>query len=207
MISVITISREYGSGGGSLARILAEQLQWSLVDAALVQKIAEKAQVHPSVAEQFDERVDPWFHRLNKALWLGGFEGMASRVEGKEFDADAMTALCRRVIEESASFGSCVIVGRGGQCILQKRPDVFHVSLYAPLPERIKRLKERFPPGTNVAALAEETDRRRAAYIRRYHEAVWTDRHLYDLMICTTIGLPTTASVILMAAGLDKKSW
>ena len=206
MIRAITISREYGSGGGSLAQILAEQLQWRLVDAALVQKIAEKARVDPSVAEQFDERVDPWFHRLNKALWLGGFEGMASRVEGEGFDADAMAALCRRVIEESAGLGSCIIVGRGGQCILQKRPDVFHVSLYAPLPERIKRLNERFPPGTNVAALAAETDRIRAAYIRHYHDVAWTDRHLYDLMICTTIGLHAAASIILLAAGLDNKS-
>ena len=203
-IRAITISREYGSGGGIIARILAHRLGWRLVDSALIDEIARIANVNPQIAARLDESVDPWFHRLTKALWRGGYEGSATFVLADVFDADAMVSLCQRIITEAAEIGQCVIVGRGGQCILQDRQDVFHVSVYAPLGQRIDRLRDRKPPGMDLAALAQETDRRRAAYIRRYFGQDWTDRHLYNLAICSSCGLERAASVIIQAAGLSE---
>ncbi|HZS50987.1 MAG TPA: cytidylate kinase-like family protein [Bryobacterales bacterium] len=202
MIRVITISREYGSGGGAVARMLAERLKWKLVDDALITEIAKKAQVNPAIARRYDECVDPWFHRLMKALWQGGFVGAASRVEGELFDAETMARLWSRVIEETGAMGDCVIVGRGGQCILQNREDAFHVSIYAPLEERVRRLREQLPPEADPEAAAIESDRRRAAYIRRYFGQDWTNRHLYDLAVCSSIGLERVVETILCAAGL-----
>ncbi len=202
MIRVITISREYGSGGGAVARMLAERLQWKLVDDALITEIATKAQVNPAIARRYDECVDPWFHRLMKALWRGGFVGAASRVEGELFDAETMARLWNRVIEETGAMGDCVIVGRGGQCILQNQEDAFHVAIYAPLEERVRRLREKLPPEADPEAAAIESDRRRAAYIRRYFGQDWTNRHLYDLAVCSSIGLERVAETILCAAGL-----
>jgi cytidylate kinase len=202
MIRVITISREYGSGGGTVARMLAERLGWKLVDQSLISEIARTAKVNPDVAKRFDESVDPWFHQLNKALWHGGFEGVATRVDSDLFDAEAMAALCRRVLEEAATIGHCVTVGRGGQCILQKREDAFHVAIYAPMAERVERIRDRIPAGTDPVAYARETDRRRSAYIERYFRQDVTNRHLYDLMICSSIGLDVATATILCAAGL-----
>lgn len=202
MIRVITISREYGSGGGTIARMLAERLGWRLVDNSLIDEIAKAANVKPALAERYDERVDPWFHGLVKALWRGGYEGVATTVESTTFDADAMAALCRRILEEAATIGNCITVGRGGQCVLQKRKDTFHVSVYAPIEERVARIRDRHPPGTDLEALAREIDRRRADYIRHYFGQDWTNRHLYDLLICSSIGLEAVASTILWAAGL-----
>jgi cytidylate kinase len=202
-IRAITISREYGSGGGIIARILAHRLGWKLVDSALIDEIARIANVNPQVAARLDEAIDPWFHRLTKALWRGGYEGSATCELTDSFDADAMASMCRRVITEAVEIGQCVIVGRGGQCILQARQDVFHVSVYAPLAQKIERLRDRKPPGTDLAALAYETDRRRAAYVRRYFGQDWTDRHLYNLAICSGCGLERTASAIMQAAGLS----
>jgi cytidylate kinase len=201
-IRAITISREFGAGGTTVARILSERLGWRLVDAHLITEIAKSANIHPHVAERLDECVDPWFHRMAKELWRGGYEGAATSLLTPMFDAEAMAALWRRVIVEAAEIGQCIIVGRGGQCILQHRRDVFHVSLYAPLSERIERLGERYPRGTDLAELAEETDRMRAVYIRRYFGQEWTNRHLYDLLICTSIGVDKVAAAILCAAGL-----
>jgi cytidylate kinase len=202
MIRVITIGREFGSGGALIAAIVAKRLGWKLLDKALVEEIARVAQINPSLAERYDECLDPWFHRLAKAMWQGGYEGVATSVE-RVFDADAMAALYRRVIEEAASIGNCVTVGRGGQCFLQNRKDVFHVFVYAPLEEKIERLRERISdPNADLAALAEETDRMRATYVKRYFGWEWTNHHLYDLMISSSVGLEAAASAILAAAGL-----
>ena len=203
MIRVITISREYGSGGASVARVLTERLRWRLLDNSLITDLAKQAKVHPALARRYDENVDPWFHRLLKALWKGGYEGAASRVESDVFDADAMAALWSRVIEEAAAIGQCVIVGHGGQCILQGRNDVFHVSLYAPMGEKLQRIRDRVPQGTNLAALAEDTDLIRETHIRRYFDRDWRDRSLYHLIIRSSLGVETVADTILCAAGLN----
>jgi cytidylate kinase len=201
MHRVITISREYGSGGGSIARMVAERLSWRLVDDALVAEIAKNANVAPEVARQCDEVLDPWFHRMLKALWHGGYEGSVTRVESDPFDADAMAKLWNRLILESAEIGECVIVGRGGQCLLQRRSDAFHVSVHAPLHERVLRILQRHPTG-DAEAEARERDTIRAAYVQRHFGQDWTDRHLYHLIICSSIGLEASASAILCAAGM-----
>jgi cytidylate kinase len=202
MIRAITISREYGSGGGTVARMLAERLSWRLIDDSLLTEVARRAQIQPKLAAQYDECLDPWFHRVLKALWQGGYEGVATTVEHPVFDADTMAELSKRVILEAAEIGNCVVVGRGGQCLLQQRPDAFHVSLYAPMAERVGRMRSRAPGGVDLEALAKDTDRRRAAYIRRYFGEDWTGRRLYDLLICTSIGLDRVVAVILTAGGL-----
>src|SRR5579885_1959318 len=134
MIRVITIGREFGSGGAEVARLLAEQLGWKLVDRDFIDRIAQLAEVSPLEAERCDERIDSWFHRAVKALWHGGYEGSATSTGGESvvFDSDSMARLARRVIDEAASLGQCVIVGRGAQCILQQRKSAFHVFVYAP---------------------------------------------------------------------------
>ena len=64
--------------------------------------------------------------------------------ENDVVDSDRVAALGGRIVEEAAAAGGCVIVGRGGQCLLRGRPDVFHVFVYAPREERVRRL--RAPP-------------------------------------------------------------
>jgi cytidylate kinase len=202
MYRSITISREYGSGGGTIACMIAERLGWQVVDDALVAEIAKRAHVAPELAKRCDEVLDSWFHRMLKALWRGGYEGFATRVESDPFDADAMAHLWNKLIFESAEIGECVIVGRGGQCLLQRRADTFHVSVHAPMRERIKRIRERNPRG-DPAAEAQARDAMRAAYVERHFGHDWTDRHLYHLILCSSIGMEASASAILCAAGLS----
>jgi cytidylate kinase len=205
MVRVITISREYGSGGGTIGRLLATRLNWKLLDASLIEEIAKAARVDPALVERYDEVTDPWFRRVVKALWRGGYEGAATaQIEDDAVDADTIAGEWHRVILQSASIGQCVAVGRGGQCLLQDREDTFHVSVYAPLNERMERIRQRVPPGADLAALARETDRKRAAYIQRHFGQDWTNRHLYNLMICSSMGLETACDTILCAAGLVK---
>lgn len=202
MVRILTISREYGSGGGSIAAILAKRLGWRLIDDSLIAQIATSAKTSPDAVQAHEESVDPWFHRLMKALWRGGFMGTVSRTESEACDADAIAHLWHRVILEAAQIGNAVTVGRGGQCLLQNRDDAFHVHVYAPWKDRIKRLRDREPRGTDLSVAARARDERRAAYIRHYFNQDWKNSHLYHLMICSGIGLERSADAILCAAGL-----
>lgn len=201
MIRTVTIGGEYGSGRAEIARQLAGKLGWRLLDNALIQQIASTAHVDPAVAMQFDECIDSFLHRMHKALWRGGYEGVASATEDDVFDADKMVELSRCIIESAAKEGNCVIVGRGGQCVLQERGDVFHVFVYAPRAERIERVRREGKPGDDPEAQIEFVDHRRSAYIRRYFGQEWTNRHLYDLMLCASMGEAAAVAAILAAIG------
>jgi cytidylate kinase len=205
MFKVVTISREYGSGGGTLAEMLARSLGWKIVNQSLVAEVAKRAKIDPEVAARYDECIDPWFHRLVKGLWQGGYEGLATRVDTRIVDSEAMARLAGEIIREAAELGQCVIVGRGGQCLLRQRNDVFHVSVFAPRQEKIQRMRDRLSPGTDADRFMEEMDNRRAAYIRRFHNEDWKDRRLYHLVISSTLGLETVRDTILCAAGLTRK--
>src|SRR5690348_10088810 len=101
MVRVITIGREFGSGGAEVARLLAGQTGWQLIDRAFIDRVAQLARVTPQEVERCDERIDPWFHRAIKALWHGGYEGSATSTGGEAvaFDSDFMARLAQRVIE------------------------------------------------------------------------------------------------------------
>lgn len=202
MYKVITVSREYGSGGGLVAEILSNRLKWKLVDSSLVTEVAKRAQIDPETAARFDERIDPWFHRLVKSLWKGGYEGVASSVNTDVIDSEAMTKIGGEIVREAASLGHCVIVGRGSQCLLHNRKDTFHVSVFGPHRQKVHRLRERLAPGTDIEKTMEEMDRWRAAYINRFFGRDWKDRRLYHLVISSGLGLETVADTILCASGL-----
>ncbi len=199
MIRVVTVGGEFGSGRAEIARIVSERLRWRLVDSALIEEIAREAQVDPELARRYDERVDPLLHRMQKALWHGGYEGVVTRTESSMFDADATAELSRQVIEQVAVRGDAVIVGRGSACILQQRKDVFHVFIYGPLEDRVARVRLRSPATADPERLIDDWDKIRQQYIRRYFGQDWTNRHLYDIMICSSMGEEAAAAAILAA--------
>lgn len=207
MKRVITIGREFGSGGAEVARILSECVGWKLIDRAFIDRVAQLAEVSPQEVERCDERIDSWFHRTVKALWHGGYEGVVTSTGGESvvFDSDSMTRLAHRVIDEAAALGECVIVGRGAQCILQRQKRAFHVFVYAPWQQRVDRIRERLGPTCNPETVIFETDGFRRTYIRRHFAQNWTDPSLYHLMVNSCVGLERAARAIACAAGIEAK--
>ncbi len=199
MIRVVTIGGECGSGRAEIAQALAAHLNWKLLDSSLIEDIARTAKVDPALCRRYDESTDPWFHRLRKALWQGGFEGVATTTETSPPDADALAAVAHRVIREAARQGNCVIVGRGGQCVLQDEPGAFHVFIYATRQDRVERVRRRSDAKEDPEAVVDSWDRRRCTYIRRHFGQDWTNRRLYDMMLCSGIGDDAAAAVILAA--------
>ena len=142
MIRTITVEREYGAGGGVIAKKLAKRLGWKLWDQQLTSEIARVAKVDQSVVERMDERCDSLFYRLMKVFMRGSME-QSLAVRGMDhFDADSMVEFMQRVISGAASEGNSVIVGRGAPFLLRHRADTFHVFVYAPLDEKVRRLRE-----------------------------------------------------------------
>jgi cytidylate kinase len=202
MFRVVTVAREYGSGGGRIANILAGLLGWKLLDRCLVEKIAESASIEPQVAEEFDERPDPWFNRLAQVLWQSpGLRGYIGGPVPDRFDAEVEARLARRIMEEAAEIGDCVIVGRGSQCVLQHRDDTLHIFVYGPRCERLQRLLKRDLRLSKSEAekKLDSEDATRAAYVRANYGEDWQNRHLYQMMISSNLGENEAVSIILSA--------
>jgi cytidylate kinase len=143
---------------------------------------------------------------VKHALWRGGVDAPITIEQFNLFDAEMMAVVGRKVIEEAARMGNCVMVGRGGQCILHGWPEVFHVFLYAPMEIRKKRVEERRGPCSkgahDLGAVIREYDRLRAAGVRQYFDQEWCNPNLYDLMINTKRGYESAMETILCAAGM-----
>src|SRR2546423_9310236 len=106
MFPIITVEREYGCGGGDIARTLADRLGWTLWDNALTEEIAKIANVDPRTVCSCDERVDSTFSRLAKVFWRGSFE--RSMPFNPTFDADDMVEYVQQVLHTNAEKGNCV---------------------------------------------------------------------------------------------------
>src|SRR3569833_1639068 len=170
----VTGTREIGRGGGRIAQSIAKRLGWKLLDSALIEQIACEAKVDAGVVSRFDEHVEGWLTRLNRQAMRGAaMAAGVSLAEEECFDPDAMAALTQKIIEHAHEAGNCVIVGRGAQCILQAKADVFHVFVYAPLRIRIHRLRTRLEPEANIEQRIRDVDAERAMYARRRFAKDW----------------------------------
>jgi cytidylate kinase len=196
---VLTIAREYGSGGAEIAGLVAGRLGWKLVHEALLTEISSRAKVPIADAVVLDEHIDPWLHRLIRPLWGKGGDGVLAITSVDIFDADAEAALAKLIIQEAHSLGNCVIVGRGSQCVLQAKPDVFHAFVYAPRADRVRRAGARAAPGADVNQLLYTMDQQRLDYVRRHYGENRLDPHLYDLMINSRNHPEMAARLILLA--------
>ncbi|HZU34093.1 MAG TPA: cytidylate kinase-like family protein [Candidatus Angelobacter sp.] len=197
MVRIITIEREYGSGGGQIAAKVATRLGWELWDQTLTQEIARLAHCHESTIQKHEERRDPLYHRLLKSFSLGSYEGNFGIYPMETLDAEKIMKISQQVVEKAAASGNCVIVGRGAQHFLQDRTDTLRFFLYAPRESKIQRLISEGTSRTHAEALVERVDRERAAYIRNYFHAAWPNRSVYHAMINTANGDQQVVNAIL----------
>jgi cytidylate kinase len=192
---IVTVEREYGCGGGEIARLLADRLGWKLWDNALTEEIAKMAQVDPATVRSCDERVDSTFSRLSKIFWRGSYE--RSMPLDRTFDADDMVQLVQQVLQKASQEGKSVFVGRGAPFFLRERTDALHVFLYAPRAEKIRRLRETGRSTREAEESVDSIDRDRIYFVKHYFGADWPTRSLYHMMINTVMGDENVVSLIL----------
>jgi cytidylate kinase len=182
MIRILTVEREYGSGGGEIAQLLAKQLGWKLWDQDLTEEIARLANCPKAVVETREERTDPLYYRLFKSFLRGSYEGSLNAHKLNVVDSESILKITERVVQHAAKAGNCVIVGRGSQHFLRNRPDTVRVFLYASRQDKVRRLIAR--------------DQERVEFIQKYFGVDWPDRTAYHAMINTTTGDQCVAHMI-----------
>jgi cytidylate kinase len=197
VIKIITIEREYGSGGGEIAQLVALQLGWKLWDQLLTEEIAKLANCPKAVVEVREERSDPLYYRLFKSFLRGSYEGSLNAHKLNVIDSEIILKITRRVVEQVSKEGNSVLVGRGSQQFLRDRQDTLRVFLYAPREDKVRRLIDRGKSQVDAEQLVDTVDRERKAFIQKYFGVEWPDRGVYHTMINTTIGNRAVADMIL----------
>ena len=183
---IITVSREFGSGGRTVGKRVAELLGVPYYDKELVKQVAVATGFDEKFVEQQGEDASPW-----KNLFSYAFAGMGSRHPMNGLSADDFLWVIQcKVILDLADKGPCVIVGRCADHILREQKPV-RIFAYADMESRIKRCMERRPEGENLTEAQmrkriTEIDRNRAKYYAFFSEQKWGARENYDLLVNTS---------------------
>ena len=181
-MSVITISRQLGSLGTTLGRLVASRLEYRLVHRELINQAARLVSSPDMALATIDE------------LGLLGIE--PDKTEQQAY-LNAVETVMKTLVQE----GNTIIVGRAGQVILQNVPDVLHVRVIAPKKVRIQRIVKAHHISIQAAtAQIEDSDHFRADYLSSFYHIRWDDPALYHLVINTgQMDLETSAEVVCSA--------
>lgn len=202
----ITISREYGSGGGEIASRLAERLGWRLVDHEVVKQIAQRLGVEEEDAAAHDEHAESWVMQfLTTMQGVGPMVALPSNLSFPPTEASYTRAL-RDVVNGAVLAGQSVIVGRGSQIILRNRRDTLHVRIVAPLEQRIAyvMLRESLSHAEAQQRITQRDQERRRYLINNYRHTP-DDAHLYDITLNTSV-LDLDSCVELIVHALEAKA-
>jgi cytidylate kinase len=205
----VTVAREYGSGGGVIARRLAEKLEWSLLDHQVVTQVARNLGISESEAEVHDEHVEGFAQRLLESMRYAGIpdSGLLLTAQDGDLLVDDKTynQALGQVISTAYDLGKVVIVGRGAQAVLKHYRDVLRIFVVAPLGKRIAYVMEREALDEAAARdrIQQKDHDRRHAFKEFYHHDP-DDEHLYDLVINTGV-LDLQTAVDLSVLALQRK--
>lgn len=192
--TIITISRQFGSGGRTVGRIVAEKLGIPFYDKELVEQVALESGFAPKFVEEHGE------HSPGKSLLSYAFapQGVPGVMKGLS-TADFLWNIQCGVILQLADQGPCVIVGRNADYILKDRKDVLHVFIHADMPFRADRIVRLYGDSEkSPEARLKEKDKRRAVNYQHYTGRDWGASENYDICINTaTIGVEQAAELIL----------
>jgi CMP/dCMP kinase len=206
---VITVTRQYASGGSDVARLVAAQLEWDVIDNEFVAAVARRAGLPPDEVAQREERAPGLLERIARTLAAASPELFvaSATVPTVEQDEATIVQVTERVIAEAAAHGRIVLVGRGAQVVLAQRPDALHVYVVAPKPWRTRLAVERL--GVNKAdvdRLVDETDRQRDQYVKTYYGRQRQDISNYDLIVNTArVGIDGAAALVVAEA--HRRKW
>lgn len=197
---VITIARQFGSGGREIGNRLSELLGIPLYDRELITATAEAGNLHPDVAEKADEKAASsllYTLAMGSNIFTSHGAGLSLPVN------DRLYLLQSDFIREKAAEGSCIIVGRCADHILKDNPNRFSVFVYAPLSVRRRRVTERHPELSENGALEliNKTDKRRATYYNFYTGGKWGKYENYQMALDSgALGIEGTAQLLADAA-------
>ena len=198
---IITIARQYGSGGREIGEKVAEILGIPIFDKQLITDAASKGNLNEEVIKRTDETAA---NSLLYTLAMGSNTvGMTMHFGYKMPINDKLFILQSEVIKEYAKAGSCVIIGRCSDYVLRDEENVFRLFIYGDLEHRKARVAARHPEikSSQIMDVINKTDRRRASYYNFYTGNKWGKYDNYDMAInSSTLGIQGTAELIARCA-------
>jgi cytidylate kinase len=210
---LVTITRQYASGGSEIARLVVGRLSgWMLIDNEFVEQVADLAGLPKEEVARREERTPGLLERLARTLAVASPEMFIATGEhpipvDTLTEEEAIVKTTERVIEEAASEGRVVLVGRGAQAVLATRPNALHVYVVASKPFRRKVAIERL--GVNPAEadrVMQETDAHRDEYVKTNYGRDRQDLTQYDLVLnAERLGFDGAAAVIV--AEVKRRGW
>lgn len=207
---VITVSRQYASGGSEIARLAAKRLGWELVDNEFVDRVAQLAGVPREEVEQREERVTGFMERLARTLAGSSPELFITAAEAPVAVAPSEEEIVRiteRVIAEAVRHDRVILVGRGAQAYLAQRQGTLHVYVAAPLGVRIERAMTRLHVDRKEAERTiHQIDEGRRQYVKTYYGRRWDDPAIYHLVL-NSDGFSFEQCAEMIAAGARLRGW
>jgi cytidylate kinase len=202
----ITISREYGSGGGEIASRLANRLGWHLIDHAIVERTALEMGTSTQEAEAHDEHAEGVVTRaLNNILYIAPTSMILAPPEAFLSDEDYRSTV-DKIVRAAVVRGHVVIVGRASQVTLAQQRDVLHVRIVAPFAKRVAYVMQR--EGLDRCAAESRIhikDHDRRKYLENEYHQKPEDAHLYDLVLNTSV-LDLESAVEVIWFTLEQKA-
>lgn len=195
---IITIARQFGSGGREIGERVAEILGIPIVDKELIKDAAERGNLNEDVIKKADESAA---NSLLYTLAMGSnILGTTMHFGYKMPLNDKLFILQSEAIKEYAAKGSCVIIGRCADYVLRDEPNILRLFIYGDLDHREARVAKRHPEikSNQVIDAINKTDKRRASYYNFYTGNKWGKYDNYDMAInSSTLGIEGTASLIV----------
>ncbi|MGE3616192.1 MAG: AAA family ATPase [Gemmatimonadales bacterium] len=204
---IITVSREMGAGGSEVARRVAEELGWRVVDNELVDRIAARTGMSREEVAGLEEQAPGFLERLIRNLTKSAPEILEAPAEHvPELEEAKLVEITQAVVEEMAREGRIVLVGRAAPAVLSRDTDALHVKIVAPRAFRVAAVAERRGIDLDRAeAEVERSDANRDRYHRRYYDRDWHDASNYHLVLNTAaLGIDQTVGCVV---GRAKTLW
>jgi len=207
---LVTITRQYASGGSEIGRLVVQRLGWILIDNEFVDQVARLAGLSTDEVARREERAPGLLERLARTLAVASPEMFVSTGGSPplvETEEETIVKMTERVISEAANEGRVVLVGRGAQAILAKRPNALHVYVIASTAFRKKVAVERLGVDpANAEKMMVETDQQRDQYVKSQYGRNRQDLTQYDLVLnAERLGFEGAADVIV--ADVKRRGW
>lgn len=199
--SIITISREFGSGGRTIGRKVAETLGIPFYDRELIEMSAEQGGFAADFVQNTEQKVkSKFFHSLAFGYMNSGLGSGAASL------SDRLFAVTSDIIRKLAAEGPCVIVGRCADYVLSERQDVLDVFIYSDLAHKVRRAVTEYGLDPDKAeAEVKKTDKYRANHYDYYTDRTWGAKENYHLMIDSgELGIDAAANLIVAAYNAGK---
>lgn len=183
-MAVLTISRQFGAGGITLGKMIADRLGYTFADTEIIQEIAREANVSPHWVESFEKEAGTKLSRVISSMVSQKWIDRVLKEERGYLDEQIYLDYLVLIIAKMADEGNVVIIGRGSQYILNDHPDAYHILLVNEFENRVKFLMDRYQfPVKKATQVTINEDKRRLNLYRKLGKKDYDNPSLYHLVL------------------------